>query len=340
MNYQGAKGLAVGEIDITIVVVAWNEAPYIAQAVRSCLSQSAGGVETIVIDNCSTDETLQIIEREVAGNAGADVRIVRNSRNLGIGPARNQGMAMARGSFIAFLDGDDWLEPNAMELARRTALEQNADVVVFDHSRHHPSGRIQRGHNRQVLGARLCQGLDDRFEVARSFNSAWNKLYRRQFIEAEGLAFAATYYEDIDWTFPILMIAPRVACLPEPLVNYRLRQGSILRSRNSRHLDAFVRWKAVFDFMHNNAPRIDERWKRVIAKQLLNQVEAMLRSPQRGSVLQRLRFAQEAYRLFRVADPECSLRLPLVRRLRYAALWRGWWRTAFALTLATTLSKN
>jgi len=338
VTYQGTKILASGEIDVTIVVVAWNVAPFIAQAVRSCLEQSAAGVETIIIDNCSTDGTLQVIERETAGYA--NVRIVRNSTNLGLGPARNQGVEMARGSYIAFLDGDDWFEPSAVELAQRAAREQDADVVVFDHSRHYPNGRIQHGLNRRMLRERLCRRLEDRFEVARSFNSAWNKLYRRSFLQAEGFRFAATYYEDIDWTFPILMVAPVVVALPKPLINYRLRGGSILRSPSPRHIEVFERWRSVLDFMRRHSQHVDGGWHREISLHIVRHVEAILRSPHRGSLAQRFRISAEATQLYRAMDPGCALQLRGARRLRYKLIWRGWSRTALFMTLLTTVLKR
>lgn len=116
---------------VSVIVATHNQAPYLGEAIDSVLSQAGVEVETIIVDDASTDSTPEVLSRY-----GDRIRVIRMERNCG-GPAlpRNAGMKAATGHYIAFLDGDDLFVPG--KLAEQAAfLEARPDVaLVFSNFR-------------------------------------------------------------------------------------------------------------------------------------------------------------------------------------------------------------
>lgn len=108
---------------VSIVVLNYNYARFVAQAIESALAQTCAGVEVIVVDNGSTDDSLAVIARY------ADrVRVVRQAVNIGQGQGYNLGFAAARGEWIVWLDADDLLDPEAMSACLALVDGQTAKV--------------------------------------------------------------------------------------------------------------------------------------------------------------------------------------------------------------------
>ena len=112
----------------SIIIAAYNVADYIEQAISSCLSQidfKMDDYEIIVIDDGSTDMTGKIIDNYTNYD---NVRVV-HQKNRGLSGTRNRGMTLAKGDFVLFLDGDDWLASNALCVLQ--GKTQNCDLIIF-----------------------------------------------------------------------------------------------------------------------------------------------------------------------------------------------------------------
>ncbi len=127
-------------VQVSVVIPAYNSEEYIANAVRSAIEQEdmpEGSIEVLVIDDCSTDGT----ERAMAAFAGDPaVRCVRNERNIGVAGSRNRGIDMARGKYIAFLDADDWWEPDKLAAQLHCLRESGAPLCCSGRALHDPDG--------------------------------------------------------------------------------------------------------------------------------------------------------------------------------------------------------
>ncbi len=113
---------------ITVVVTAHNEDEWLLQCLESVASQTWVDFECIVVDDLSTDHTLQ--KAVDAFEADTRFRFVYNERNLGLAGSRNVGLALARGEWITFLDGDDFLYEDALAVRAQTILGQSDDLLV------------------------------------------------------------------------------------------------------------------------------------------------------------------------------------------------------------------
>lgn len=114
---------------ISIIIPAYNVQNDIARCINSCIYQSLDEIEIIIVDDCGNDKSIEIIKKY----AQKDNRIIihTNPKNLGTFQSRIQGAKIAKGEYICFLDGDDFLEKKACESLYKKAKQHSADIVFF-----------------------------------------------------------------------------------------------------------------------------------------------------------------------------------------------------------------
>lgn len=122
---------------VSVIIPCFNAEKWVAEAIDSCLQQSYPEIEIIVIDDGSTDNSLEIIK------SYGDKLIWESGSNRGGNHARNRGFALSKGEYIQFLDADDYILPEKIERQVRFLEETGADVVYGDwrHRRHFPDGK-------------------------------------------------------------------------------------------------------------------------------------------------------------------------------------------------------
>ena len=104
----------------------YNVEKYVGCAIQSLLNQTFNDFEAILVDDCSTDKTLEIAK----SFHDSRIKIIEGKKNIGLGMNRNRGIKVAQGKYIYFFDSDDALLPNALEMLVNAADESNADLVV------------------------------------------------------------------------------------------------------------------------------------------------------------------------------------------------------------------
>lgn len=244
---------------ISFVVPAYRVQAYLSECLDSILGQPFDDVEVIGVDDHSPDGGGDIL----ADYAARDhrVRAVRLTENVGLGPARNAGLDLAGGEYVWFVDGDDWLARDCLAEVAARLRATRPDVLVVDHVRVRWDERPTRSAMRDVFPEPLGPAtfrLRERPETLRLLHTAWNRLVRREFLVDLGLRFEPGWYEDVPFSFPVLMAAERIGVLDRVCVNYRQRRaGAITRTRGDRHFEVFVQWHRVFRLMDQWAPAVD-----------------------------------------------------------------------------------
>ena len=118
------------EYEVTIGIPVYNVERYIRQTLESVLAQSFKNIEFLICDDCCTDSSIAIVEEYQRNHSrGGDIRILHQSQNQGVGFARNRIIEESRGKYIFFIDSDDLIINNAIELLYTYAITYNADVV-------------------------------------------------------------------------------------------------------------------------------------------------------------------------------------------------------------------
>lgn len=323
----------------SVIVPAYQVQAYLHECLESVLSQSCPDLELIVVDDCSPDACGAIIDEFAARDAR--VLPVHLPENVGLGRARNAGVARASGDYLLFLDSDDTLTPDALRsVADRLKETGDPDVLVFDYARTYWTGEAVRN---QAALQLTEQGpapfrLEDRPGLLRLLMVAWNKAYRREFVEKQGFAFPPGLYEDTPWTYPVLMTAESIATLDRVCVHYRQRRlGSILRTTSERHFDVFEQYDRVFAFLEEH-PELAQ-WRPVLFRRMVHHLAIVYSRRDRlpkGSRADFLRRARAHYRRYRTP----GVPVPLRARVQHVLIRFGLHRTYRSLQLASALHRR
>jgi glycosyltransferase involved in cell wall biosynthesis len=213
-------------LDVTVGISAYNSAEFIEQAVESVLSQEGRSFEIIVIDDGSKDNTANLVN----AIAKRDSRVrVYQKPNAGLGASRNDVIDQAKGRFIHFMDGDDYMGPNFLDAMVSRADALKADVIISSYYEvsENDLSITRRGLFKEL--AEYTKGFhwSEKPIVLLSRTPVWDKLYRREFIENHSLRFIETGAEDIPFSWNTLILAETIGTVWTPYFYYRVRKGSL-----------------------------------------------------------------------------------------------------------------
>ncbi len=217
---------------VSIVITAYNVEEWIMQAVESACSQTMKDIEIIVVEDCSTDNTRQL----VSGIKDWRVKLIYNNTNMGAGVSRRKGIEAAEGEYILLLDGDDWIEKDFIEKLYNCAKENDAEIVSGGIRIVNEDGTWEAFSygNRIVTGKEKISEFQNERIVFMN-----NKLIHRSVHERIPYC-ERRFIEDTPVIIPQLFIANKVAYIESPGYNYRMHPKS-LTHRASRFEYALFR---------------------------------------------------------------------------------------------------
>lgn len=222
---------------VTVIMPAYNAQAYITEAIRSVLAQSYANWKLIVIDDGSSDDTCRIVDEF----ADEDPRIVliKNKSNLGVAKARNRGLEMSEGEYVALLDSDDIWYPLKLEKQVAFAESTQADVVYSSYA-------IMSERGEEIFDAFLVPPSTDLEQMlTTNVIGCSTALLRRK--TTQKYQFDSTYYhEDYVYWLSLLQDGRKAAGVTDVLVGYRLVSGS--RASNKLNT-AKHRWKIYREYL-------------------------------------------------------------------------------------------
>ena len=243
---------------ISVIVPMFNAERYIRLAIESVLAQDFADFELILIDDASTDRTL-----EIAKTFGdRRIKIVELEENLGgkngSGVVRNVGIERARGEYIYFMDNDDVLLPDALGILLKAAVGSGADVVIntknflveqneFTSLDEIPQLLIQERGKMNPIATDLKKRVLEEYALSKSPAAQWNHCCRRKFLERENLRFReAVIHDDGIWLLELLCATSNIVKIDEPFYIWRNRHTSLSHS-TALNFDGFT--KRVHSFL-------------------------------------------------------------------------------------------
>lgn len=220
---------------ISVIVPVYNAENYLKQCIDSLINQTLNDIEIILLNDGSTDLSLNICNEY----ALKDDRIkVYSHPNMGLGCTRNKGISVANGEYLAFVDSDDYIALYGLEAMYNEAKKQCADIIQGEEIWFYENGRPE--HNRYELSTvdsihvveknKITFYRDYYFSRIYSHN-ACDKLYRRKFVLAHNIQFGDNkriFAEDNSFQLNALLFNPRIAFLPEKYYWYRQQAQSIM----------------------------------------------------------------------------------------------------------------
>lgn len=215
---------------VSVIIPIYNVEGYVSKCLESLLSQTFPDFEVLCIDDASADHSVRVI-REFQQK---DPRIrLLQQEHAGVSAARNLGIANARGEYIAFVDGDDWLAVDALEKMVTAADSKNADVVVSSAEVHfeNPQPEDSRRNASLVRALTVTEGLMEgtpwkALAQPGSWPFLWNKLIRRELIIENAVTFSPTLSLGEDGAFLVTLFqyVAKVAFIHDTLYHYRYQR--------------------------------------------------------------------------------------------------------------------
>lgn len=202
------------QIKVSVIIPVFNVEKYLEQCLDSVVNQTLSEIEIICVDDGSTDNSLNILEKY---SEQYDNIIVLKQENAGAGAARNNGMKIAKGEYLSFLDADDFFELNMLELAYNKAKSDKADFVVFNSDQYYEDTNEYKNINWTLRYGKIPpytpfkhrQMTDNIFKVFVGW--AWDKLFSREFVEKYKLKFQEQRTSnDMLFVFSAVALADRI----------------------------------------------------------------------------------------------------------------------------------
>ncbi|MGM9600447.1 MAG: glycosyltransferase family 2 protein [Faecousia sp.] len=220
----------------SIVVPVYGVEKYLGECVKSLLAQTYTDYEVILVDDCSPDNCPAMCDE--FSRQDSRVRVIHHEVNRGLGMSRNTGMAAAKGEYILFVDSDDFIRAETLEECN-DHLASGTDLVVFGFTNVHQDAQGATTRTEELTApamTALCPEENGeafiRLNRARIFPFAWNKIYRREFLESFGAAFEKTkLIEDFLFNIQVFSKAKRIDILEKPLYFYRKPAHETLASK-------------------------------------------------------------------------------------------------------------
>ncbi len=226
-------------IKVSVIIPVYNVESYLSECLDSIINQTLKDIEIICIDDCSTDNSYNIL-LEYA-NKDSRIKIIKNIENNGVGFARNVGQFSAIGDYIYFIDPDDYISLNFLEELYNTAVKYNSDIVNTNNIYNNENDIISR-----FWGSSDSINVKNDYEVTINFNNIhpsdnnlriyytlWTKLFKRSFILENNICspenkIGAAY--DAYFVFKVLLYNPKSSFNNKAVYYYRIRGNSIIRS--------------------------------------------------------------------------------------------------------------
>lgn len=232
---------------VSIITAAYNSGKTIDETIRSVIRQDFGSWEMIIVDDASTDNTVELIENHI--NNDSRIKLIRNRENMGPAMARNRGLQEAVGRYIAFIDSDDlWLE----HLLSRTITLMEKEHLPFVFSSYQ---RISENGTKNFGSFIVPARVDYDKLLKTNYISCLTAVYDSEIIGKRYFETKMPIFEDYYYWLTILKDGYTAYGQQEVLACYRIRRGSVSRDKRDKYkyiwaihdrIDELPLWRKIY----------------------------------------------------------------------------------------------
>lgn len=262
---------------ISIIVPIYNVEQYLDKCVESLVNQTYKNLEIILVDDGTKDKSGEMADLWSI----KDDRIkVIHKKNGGLSDARNAGIKIATGEYIAFVDSDDWTNYKMYEILISNLEKYNADISVCAVKKVYEEDVVNE---KQVVNKDICvftaeEALENLIDEGILKQTVWNKLYKREVIDGIYFEFGKIH-EDEFWTYQIFGKCEKIVYTYEQLYYYLQRSGSIMdKPFSMSRLDALEARNNRLNYIEKKFPKLEIKAKKSLFFCCLYQYQSMLKS--------------------------------------------------------------
>lgn len=277
-------------VKLSIVIPVYNVEKYISNCFESILNQPFKDFEVICVNDGSSDGSLSVLQE----SKNKDERvIIIDKKNEGSGIARNSALAIARGEYVFFVDGDDWIEENSLKRMVSEADRLQTDILIFGGLSCYeiPPTPLCKGgipHYQKQNGGYSANKLPKKYlnkvfsaedikkDVFKFPSTAWTKLYRREFLLKNDIKFQEIKVgQDQLPFFHSMITAEKIALLPENLYCYRKnRKGAVTAVKKKKNFSPIYVFYGVEEVLKKTG-KLDD-YKEIFIKKYFSKATSWL----------------------------------------------------------------
>jgi len=242
----------MSNIKVSVIIPVYNVEKYLEQCLLSVINQTLDDIEIICVDDGSTDNSSNILKDY--SKKDSRVKVIRQ-KNAGLGAARNTGLKYVKGEYISFIDSDDWFDEKALEHLYFEAVSKDTDIIIFKMKTfNEDTGEVSNTfyYDLSAVSEYFTNSTYNYRDFGKKFFemtvNAYNKLYKRDFLERINLKFPEGYiFEDHTFFFESMLNAKKVLLSDNYFIFRRIRDDSIITSYDRRYFDAIPITNKILD---------------------------------------------------------------------------------------------
>lgn len=246
---------------ISICVPVYNVAPYIERCVRSLMEQTYNNLEYIFVDDCSEDNSIELVRSIVNQypECCAHIRIIQNSANRGVAYTRRICIEVAKGEYVIWVDSDDYVEPNMAERLYTLLIQNQADVISGGN---YVNYRDKQWTEQPFPEFEQFDSIS--FPLRGVFCSLWGAIYKRELFQLDSLApDGMDYLEDRLCRLKIALSNAKIIHINDLTYHYVIHNNSITSTVSEKNLKCFVQfWKNVDQLLADH--NITDKYKDIV----------------------------------------------------------------------------
>ena len=216
-------------IKISVIIPVYNTEKYLKRCLESIISQDFIDIEVIVVNDCSIDNSLNIIK--VLMNRDNRIKLINKQKNEGLSAARNSGIKIAKGEYILHIDSDDWIEKNYFLEVYEYAKNHNADIVITDFYKDFDNGKLiyVKDQEENIGKEEMLKNIF----LMNSYPSVWNKLIRRELYIKNKIfhPLGVSIGEDLYVTPKLIYFSKNILKYNKAFLHYIQNPNSMVRAR-------------------------------------------------------------------------------------------------------------
>lgn len=223
-------------IKVSVILPVYGVADYIVKCTESLLAQTLQEMEFLFVDDRGPDNSIELLKQTIKGHPREkQFRILTPEHNLGAGMARNFAIPEAKGEYIAFVDSDDWIEPDMFERLYNRAKEQGGtDLCMCQASKDYLDGTPSQILTNPKVEEGEFTHEKRAFFLTHYVSYFWTFIYKRELVEKRAIRYPEDRSADDSFFLACaLMTAKSIARVDKPFYHYLIRPGSVCTTKDS-----------------------------------------------------------------------------------------------------------
>lgn len=280
---------------VSVIVPIYKVEKYLEKCINSIISQTYTNLEIILVDDGSPDNCGKICES--FKNKDSRIKVI-HKENQGLGMARNSGLEIATGDYVVFVDSDDWIDNNMIELMLLRSINENADIVVCGYKKCNEEKELQKVKTTDKL--RIFDNKDDiikyavcpilgQDEIGENYKSrsmsVWINMYSMPLLKNNSLQFVSERIyltEDLFFNLKALLYSNKIVFMPECLYSYRYNPVSLSNGYRANKVELMqTMYNELYNILEkeNLVPFIGKRVERSYIMRLRHALMIFLEGP-------------------------------------------------------------